>query len=105
MFHQLVKDDLAIYGNIQKIPTGQGDNHTFSCLLYYNYFESFYKMIAIDISKHLALNADPKTIQQINLTAISYRAEKTTMFFIIEELKRFEIFNRELWECCNFIYF
>ena len=35
---------------------------------YYNYFKNYYKMIAIDLSKRQALDADPKAIQQINFT-------------------------------------
>ena len=44
-------------------------------------------MIAIDLSKQQALDADPKTIQQINFTANLDRNENITMFFIIEEAK------------------
>ena len=42
-------------------------------------------MIAIDLSKQHALDADPKTIQQIKFTG--KLKENTTMFFIIEETK------------------
>ena len=38
-------------------------------------------MIAIDLSKQQALDADPRSIQQINFTG------NTTMVFIIEETK------------------
>ena len=31
--------------------TGQGDDYTTSCLLDYVYFKSYYKTIAIDLSK------------------------------------------------------
>ena len=44
-------------------------------------------MIAIDLSRKQALDADPRAIQQINFTANLDRAENTTMFFIIEEAK------------------
>ena len=44
-------------------------------------------MIAIDLSKQQALDADPKTVQQINLTGNLDRAENKTIFFIIEESK------------------
>ena len=44
-------------------------------------------MIAIDLSKQQALNADPRAIQQINFTANLDRDENTTIFFIIEEAK------------------
>ena len=44
-------------------------------------------MIAIDLSKEQALDADPRAIQQINFTANLGRAGNTTMFFITEEAK------------------
>ena len=44
-------------------------------------------MIAIDLSKQLALDADPRAIQQINFAANLDRAGNTTVFFIIEEAK------------------
>ena len=59
----------------------------FTTLLDYNCFKNYYKMIAIDLSKQQALDADPKTTQQINFTANLDRAGQTTMFSIIEEEK------------------
>ena len=44
-------------------------------------------MIAVDLSKQQALDANPRAIQQINFTANLDRAGNTTMFFIIEEAK------------------
>ena len=73
--------------NVRKIATGQGDDYTTGCLLDYPYFKNHYKMIAIDLSKQQALDADPRAIQQINFTANLDRAGNTTMFFIIEEAK------------------
>ena len=57
------------YENIRKIATGQGDDYATVCLLDYPYFKDHYKMIAIDLSKQQALDADPRAIQQINFTA------------------------------------
>ena len=44
-------------------------------------------MIAIDLSKQQALDADPKAIQQINFTANLDRAGNTRIYFILEEKK------------------
>ena len=54
-------------------------------------------MIAIDLSKQLALDAYPRAIQQINFTAKLDRNGNTTKFFIIKEAKKncFRIFKRE----------
>ena len=85
-FDQPINSDLKTYENIRKIATGQGDDYTTGCLLDYSYLNKNYKMIAIDLSKQQALNADPRPIQQINFTAILDRAGNATMF-IIEEAK------------------
>ena len=62
-FYQAIKNDKITYENIRKIATGQGDNYTFDCLLDNTYFRDVYKMIAIDLSKQQALDADPRAIQ------------------------------------------
>ena len=49
-FDQLIKNNLRTY-NIRNIAIGQGDDYTTSCLLDCNYFNNYYKMIAIDLSK------------------------------------------------------
>ena len=86
-FDQPINSKLKTYENIRKIATGKGDNYTTGCLLNYSCFKENYKMIAIDLSKQQALDADPRAIQQINFTANLDRAGNTTMFSIIEEAK------------------
>ena len=54
----ILKKKLTTYHNIRKISTGQGDDYTTGCLLDYNYFSSYYKMIAIDLSKQQTLETD-----------------------------------------------
>ena len=49
-FDQLIKNNLRAY-NIRNIAIGQGDDYTTSCLLDCNYFNNYYKMIAIGLSK------------------------------------------------------
>ena len=44
-------------------------------------------MIAIDLSKQQVLDADPKAIQQFNLTRNLTQTEGTTIVFIIKEVK------------------
>ena len=68
-FDQPINSMTKTYKNIRKIATGQGDDYTTGCLLDYSYFKENYKMIAIDLSKQQALDADPRAIQQINCTA------------------------------------
>ena len=87
VFDQPVKNGKVTYENIRKITIGQGDDYATGCLLDYTYFKKYYKMIAIDLSKQQALDADPKAIQQINFTANLDRAGNTRFYFILEEAK------------------
>ena len=86
-FDQPIKNNKVTYENIRKIATGQGDNYTTGCLLDYPYFMDTYKMIAVDLSKQQALDANPRTIQQINFTANLDRAGNTRVYFILEKAK------------------
>ena len=44
-------------------------------------------MIAVDLSKQQALDADPRAIQQINFTGNLDRTGNTRVYFILEEAK------------------
>ena len=83
-FDQPVKNNKGKYENIRKIATGRGDDYTTGCLLD---FKIYYKMIAVDLSKQQALDADPKAIQKINFTANLDRAGDTRIYFILEGVK------------------
>ena len=59
---ELAKNYLKTYYNMIKSSTGQLDQYTTGCLLDYFYFREHYKLIAIDLSKQPALDADTKAI-------------------------------------------
>ena len=86
-YDQPIKSNKVTYENIRKIATGQGDDYTTGCLLDYPYFVDTYKIIAVDLSKQQALDADPRAIQQINFTANLDRAGIRRVYFILEEAK------------------
>ena len=86
-FDQSVKNDKVTYENTRKIAVGQGDDYTTGCLLDYTYFKKYYKMIATDLSKQQALDADLRAIQQINFTANLDEDGNTRFYFILEEVK------------------
>ena len=67
------KNNLRTYENIQEIATGQEDDYTTDCLPEDNCFKKHYKMVAIDLSKQQALDANPKAILDI------------TVFFMTDE--------------------
>ena len=87
IFDQPIKDDKVTYENIKKIATGKRDDYTTGCLLDCQYFRNNYKMIAVDLSRQQALDADPRAIEQINVTAYLDRAGDTRVYFILEESK------------------
>ena len=86
-FDQPIKDNKVTYENIRKVATGKGDDYTTGCSLDYTYFRDNYKMIAVDLSRQQALNADPRAIQQINVTANLDREADTRVYIILEESK------------------
>ena len=69
------------YKNIRKTATGQADDYTTGCLLDYACFKSYYKMIAIYLSKQQTLDADPRAIQKINFKTNLDRARKKNLFY------------------------
>ena len=50
-------------------------------------FWKYYDMIVIGLSKQKVLDANPKSMQQINLTGNLYRDGNTTILFITGEAK------------------
>ena len=94
-FDQPVKNDKVTYENIRKIATGQGDVYTTGCLLDYTYFKKYYKMIAVDLSKQQALDADPKAIQQIDFTENLEQEIQDYISFLMKQKKLFRIFHKE----------
>ena len=47
----------------KKVSTGYGHDYKTGCLLDYAYFKDNYRLIAVDLRKQKALDADPRTIQ------------------------------------------
>ena len=86
-FDQPINDMIKTYENIRNVTIGQGDDYTTGCLLDYTYFKKYYKMIALDLIKQQALDADPKAIPQINFTANLDRAGNRRYYFVVEEAK------------------
>ena len=86
-FDQPIKNNKITYDNIRKIAAGQGDDYATGCLLDYLYFANTYKMIAVELSKHQALDVDPRAIQKINFIGNLDRAGNIRVYFILEEAK------------------
>ena len=63
-YDQPINDIVKQYDEVRKVSTGYDDDYTTGCLLDYAYFKDNYKLIAVDLSKQKALDADPRAIQQ-----------------------------------------
>ena len=89
-YDQSINDSIKQYDEMRKISTGQGDDYTTGCLLDFAYFEKNYRLIAADLSKQKALDADPKAIQQIIFTDKIKATEaniRTIIYYILEKSK------------------
>ena len=82
-YDQSINDLIKQYDEVRKISTGRGDDYTTGCLLDFAYFEKNYRLIAADLSKQKALDADPKTIQQITFTG---KTDKTIrVYYLLQQ--------------------
>ena len=109
-FDQPVKINLISYDNNRKIAAGQGDHYTAGCLLDYNLFNNYHKIIATDLSKQQALDPEPKKNIANYFTAnLDWNAD-TTIMFIFEEPKETDLnFSKGtvkvLWMCSTILFF
>ena len=69
----------------RKISIGKGDDYTAGCLIDFSYFIKKYRLIAVDLSKQKALDADPKAIQQIIFTGKT--DNQIRVYYILEQSK------------------
>ena len=83
-------DSLKQYDEITKISTRPRDNYTTGCWLDFADFEKNYKLVAVDLSKQKALDADSRVIQQIIFTGKIKATEANTwviIYYILEKSK------------------
>ena len=89
-YDQAINDLIQQYDRIRKISTGPIDDCTTVCLLDFTYFEKKYRLIAADLSKQKALDADSRAIQQIIFTGKIKSTEANTrviIYYILEQSK------------------
>ena len=104
-FDKPVKNNLRTYDNIQETVTGQGDDYATSCLLDYNYFNKYCKMIAIDSSKQEALDTD--TINQFyRKSSLTRKCKYNNVFhYWKSERNHFRFFIKNCETIENLFYF
>ena len=89
-YDQPINDSIKQYDEIRKISTGQGDDYATACLLGFAYFETNCRLIAVDLSKQKALDANSRAIQQIIFTGKIKATEENTrvlIYYILETSK------------------
>ena len=85
LYDQPINDLIKQFHEVRKVSAGQGDDYTTGCLLDFAYFEKNYRLIAADLSKQKALDADSRAIQQIIFTG---KANAGAMiYYILEQSK------------------
>ena len=88
-YDQPINDSIKQSDQVRKISTGKGDDYTTDCLLDFAYFEKTYKIIAADLSKQKALDADSRAIQQIIFTG------HTDAQIRVNQKKQYSSFQKE----------
>ena len=87
-YGQTINDLIYQYDEERKVSIGQGDDYTIECLLDYAYLKDNYRLIAVDVNKQKALDADPRAIQQIVFQGVGGEADNTKarLYTILEKL-------------------
>ena len=85
VYDQPINDSIKQNDEIRKISIRQGDYYTTGCLLDLSYFIKKYRLIAVDLSKQKALDADSRAIQQIILTGKA--SSNVLIYYTLEKSK------------------
>ena len=93
-YDQSTNDSLKQYVEIRKTATGQGDDYTTGCLLDYQYFKDHYNLIAVDLSNQKELDADSRTIQQIEFYWMLKTNSQVCTVLEKSKEKMLEFYNR-----------
>ena len=82
-YDQSINDSIKQCDEIRKMSTRQSDDWTTGCLLDFAYFEKNYRLIAADLSKQKALDADSRAILQIIFTGRT--SAGVIIYYILEQ--------------------
>ena len=89
-YDQLINDSIKQYYEVRKISARQCDDCTTGCLLNVAYFEKKTGLIAANLSKQKALDADSRAIQQTNFTGkikATVANTRAIIYYILEKSK------------------
>ena len=80
-----IESDIEKYRELKKVMIGKGEDNTTGSLLDFIYFKKHYNLVAVDLSKQTALDADPRAIQQIEF---KYMLRiNSTIYWVLEKSK------------------
>ena len=91
-YDQAINHLIKQYDEVRKISTEQDDDYTTGCLLDYECFKHNYRLIAADLRKKKALDADPRAMQQI---VFQGQAGKKLRLYAILEKSKETVFTKE----------
>ena len=80
-----IESDIEKYRELKKVMIGKGEDYTTGSLLDFNYFDKYYKLVAVDLSKQKELDADPTAIQQIEFKYML--GTNSTIYWVLEKSK------------------
>ena len=80
-----IKNDIEKYRELKKVMIGKGEDYTTGSLLDFNYFDKHYKLVAVDLSKQIELDADTRAIQQIEFKYML--GTDSTIYWVLEKSK------------------
>ena len=89
-YDQPINNSIKQYDEVRNISTGQSDDYTTGCLLDYSYFRKNYRLIAADLIKQKALDADSRAIQHIIFTGkikATVANTRIVIFYVLEKSK------------------
>ena len=84
-YDQPINDLIKQYDEVRKVSRGQGYDCITGCLLDFAYFEKNYRLIAANLGKQKALDADSRAIQQIIFTGTL--KTRAIIYCILEQSK------------------
>ena len=78
-----IENDTEKYRELKKVMIGKGGDYTTESLLDYNYFKKHYGIVTVDLYRQKKLDADPRSIQQIEF---KYMLEtNSTIYCVLEK--------------------
>ena len=80
-----IESDIEKYKELKKVMIGKEEDYTRGSSLDFNYFLKHYKLIAVDLSKQKELDADPRSIQQIEFKYML--GTNSTIYWVLEKSK------------------